>query len=576
VIDRDATWKRQLVNPILVKCARSRLRWQHLVCWGIIAFTITAFVSAITYFPMVEHDIADTKTAARSILMPVIILQSIVLMLSGTGAVASGMARERMNELVDYHRMTPMSPRRKLVGFLFGLPAREYFLFALTLPYVAFAVIVGEFPLQTLGHFYVVFFSSVMVYHLVGLVAGMVVPKPYFALLLSQGLVLVLYLILPQLSRFGITFFEFLTIRPTLLGLVAQEIQASGPGAQAIAAERFPGLDGFRYVPVFDTIIHPTLYTFIVQTFLISTLVIVLLRKWRNEQAHLYSKSQALFAFGGLSAFVLASVWAMLSRDDMIPREVLGLMADDTAYPLSSPFQILLLVSLAMFGVAAIGFSGVVTASKLTYERGIRRAYKLGRNRLSFDSDAASGLGVTFGMIGIMIVCAVSMVWVTVRRGGAFDAPPPLLDWIPLAVTVAGAILFAQGLRERFGMLFVTVGLFVTWCIPFFVGVLLMAGWDKIVLGMYISMPCPAMAWFVGMQEIMTHAMFAEGMVPNEIIIPDIKEDARSMMVVSALFHGGLAIAIHLECWRSRRQISTRERLAWREREDGAAEITAV
>ena len=63
----------------------------------------------------------------------------IILMGLGTGQVASGLARERLEQLVDYQRMTPMTPTAKILGYLFGLPIREYFLFALTLPFLAFA-----------------------------------------------------------------------------------------------------------------------------------------------------------------------------------------------------------------------------------------------------------------------------------------------------------------------------------------------------------------------------------------------------------------------------------------------------
>ena len=456
MIERDATWKRQWVNPIMVKCARSRMRWQHMVSWGIVLFTLTAFFVSSVYFPMVERDITEPRYAARMILMPVIIIQSVVLMLSGTGAVASGMARERLKELVDYHRMTPMSPGRKLVGFLFGLPAREYFLFALTIPFVVFAVIAGDFPLDTLAHFYVVFFTSVMVYHLVGLVAGMVVPKPYFALLLSQGLVFALYFLLPLLSQFGITFFEFLTIRPTLMGLVAQEIETASPGAAEIASSRLASLDGFRDVPVFDMLVHPTVYTFMVQSFLIVLLITVVLRKWKNEQSHLFSKLQGVLAFTGLAAFVMASVWAMLTRNDMIPQQLLDMMERHDAHPTTSVFPGARVFTMtALLGTAAVGVTGAITSTKLTFERGVRRAMKLGRRGLGFDTDAASGLPAAMAMVGVYIACIALAVLAAARKGETFLAPPSVAAWAAayyyggrggaLCAGDAGAIRDARG-----------------------------------------------------------------------------------------------------------------------------------
>lgn len=567
---REGEWSRQRVNPILVKCARSRMRWPHLLSWGIVVFTITGFFATFIYLTMTERDVTDSMLAARTILGPVVIIQAVILMLSGTGAVASGMARERMKELTDYHRMTPMSAWRKLIGFLFGLASREYFLFALTLPFVVFAVIAGEFPILKLLHFYSVFFSSVLVYHLLGLCAGMVAARPYFALLISQGAVFVLYFILPQLSQLGITFFEFLTIRPTFYGLVLQEINEASPAAGEMVRAR-TGLDGFRDVPVFDTTIHPTLYSFLVQSFLIVMLIGVLLRSWVNEQSHLFSKLQAFLGFTVLSGFVIASVWAMLHRDDLLPPEVLNLIEEGSRYPATDVFSALLMLTAGLLFVAAIGFADGMTPTRLTIERGVRRALKLGRSRPSLNSDAASGLLSSLGMCAVMLIVGGLVVYAATDKGDAFDAPPPPLAWLPLAVAMSGMILFAQGLHERFGRRMKMVGLFVVWVVPFLFGIIIVGAFENEVEGTYVCMPCPVMVVLVGVQEVLSQADFAEEFRPDKIFFWDIEQDARAMMVLAAILHGGLGIGMQIENWRHRRAISTRERAAWADRVSEAA-----
>jgi hypothetical protein len=174
-------------NPICIKAVRARLRWKHVLSWGTVALTITTFICLMIYVTVTERELGTPQAAAQGMLLPLVVIQAVILILTGTGSVAGGLAQERIAGLLDYHRMTPMTPTQKILGFLFGLPAREYFLFALTLPFMAFAVIVGEFPLLTLLHFYAVFFVAVWLYHMTALVAGMVTKKPRLAQIVAQG-----------------------------------------------------------------------------------------------------------------------------------------------------------------------------------------------------------------------------------------------------------------------------------------------------------------------------------------------------------------------------------------------------
>ena len=121
-------------------------------------------------------------------------------MFLGTGRIASVTAEEKETGLLDYQRMTPMSPPAKILGYLFGLPAREYFMFFLTLPFLLHCAVVGEIPLLNLLHLYAVFFSSVILYHLTAHVIGMVVSKPRVASWVARISVLGLYSIVASLN----------------------------------------------------------------------------------------------------------------------------------------------------------------------------------------------------------------------------------------------------------------------------------------------------------------------------------------------------------------------------------------
>ena len=104
----------------------------------------------------------------------------------GTGSVAGGISREAADGMVDYQRLTPMTPLSKIVGYLFGLPIREYVLFATTLPFTIYCIFVGNIPLGVVAEVYGMLFTSAILYHLTGCVAGTVVKRRHFAGCVAQ------------------------------------------------------------------------------------------------------------------------------------------------------------------------------------------------------------------------------------------------------------------------------------------------------------------------------------------------------------------------------------------------------
>jgi hypothetical protein len=149
-------------------------------------------------------------------------------MFLGTGRVASITAEERESGLLDYQRMTPMNPLSKIVGYIFGIPAREYYMFLFTLPFLAHAILVGKLPWGNIIQLYSVFFCSVILYHLTAHAVGLVVPKPRAASWVSRIVVLGLYVVLPGLGQAGISFLSFLTILPTYFGKILPVIREEG------------------------------------------------------------------------------------------------------------------------------------------------------------------------------------------------------------------------------------------------------------------------------------------------------------------------------------------------------------
>ena len=229
------------MNPLIVRGIRERLRFKNLISSGLFSLILcstlylAAFLDGMQTILPAEVSPSGEKelisipmNGAREAFTVLLILQGFYLMFLGTGRVASVTAEEKETGLLDYQRMTPMSPPAKILGYLFGLPAREYFMFFLTLPFLIHCAVVGEIPLLNLLHLYAVFFSSVILYHLTAHVIGMVVSKPRAASWVARISVLGLYIFLPVLGQAGISFLSFLTIIPTYFGKILPHLLAEG------------------------------------------------------------------------------------------------------------------------------------------------------------------------------------------------------------------------------------------------------------------------------------------------------------------------------------------------------------
>lgn len=546
------------VNPIIVKSARARMRPKHLISWGLIVFTVTAFVSAIVYAVQIDEMNATPEQAARMTLLPVLIIQAVLLMLVGTGVVASGVAQEREDGLLDYQRLTPMTATSKLLGYLFGLQAREYALFALTIPFVLFGVIRGGFPLGTVLHFYVIFFSSVLVYHMTGIVAGMVSKRPRQAGYFAQGMVLILYFVLPNLSHIGFTFFEFLTIRPALFGLITAEIERAGGDAEFISRTGLTALDSFRDMPFYGMMLRPALYTLMVQGLLLTTLWTVAHRRLRDDSALLFSKAFSIAFIAGVAVFTLGSMWPLLTDDTQLRallRHFEGGRAADAEEAHDDVMMGMTVVILCV-GVAVMTLTGMLCAACATpdahrQERGARRAARHGLRRVPVLSDGASAFpaglvwaGLAAGVYGV----GAALAW----RGGRFMEEPSLVAVCMPGVFVVSLLVFLQAGYERFGARATFVSIFLLWMIPAFGAILLGVIIESETLSMYVASPFPPAA--MASQGLY---VFSSGLPAEQVgeMGSDLTEHLPSLAALPAVGYTLLAVPMAVSAWRRSRRV---------------------
>ena len=318
------------------------------------------------------------------------------------------MTSEADEGVLDYQRLAPMSPMAKVLGYLFGLPVREYVMSLATLPLTLWCVIRGEVPWKVAGMLYVAFFVSTLLYHLTGLVASTVVKNRRWAFLISMGAIFFLYTIMPQIAKFGLPYFQYLTIRPVFEESLPYLItRTAGAGVQSLNAllphARFFNLD-----------LPEAVFTVATQLVLILSALVMLARRWRRKESHLLGKGWALGLFAWLQALLLGNALPLVESGDLYPSRALRrftfLLQQDwhpegmEAVALAGTYGLITLLMIWVFTV-------MITPSTETQRRGWLRARKLGHTRLHLGSDPAT----SFVWTTAMAVAGAAGWWIFTR-----------------------------------------------------------------------------------------------------------------------------------------------------------------
>jgi len=459
------------MNPLILRGIRERLRVKHLIAAGLFALILCSTIYLSAYLEGAEGKwVLDRETqswnrgepspveGARQAFTYLLALQGFFLMFLGTGRVAAITAEEKESGLLDYQRMTPMNPFAKIMGYLFGLPAREYFMFAVTLPFLLHCMIVGELSIENVLHLYFVFFSSVVLYHLTAHVIGLVVPKPRAASWVSRIVVLGLYVFLPAFGQAGISFLSFLTILPTYFGKMLPELISDLNKHSYRWEENM--INFWQDVSFFTTEISPSVFTLIMQGLILAALLITAYRKWRNESLPAFSKTSGLIIFAVFQFLLLGSLWPFFSEG-----QASGLLGEQ--FSLSEADNkggrlfILLFVQSVFFGLSILGILTLINTccpDRHLHLKGQQRAGRLGISSIPLAADESRG--TWFVLVLSAMVCAVhAILLVQAQESGLFFSDT-IIDgltvslrigyWAYLlpAILVTACALYLQAARE--------------------------------------------------------------------------------------------------------------------------------
>ncbi len=433
-------------NPIFIRYCRARLRLQHLL----IAGTLTLVVAAMCFFlprtfALYRAHLA-VADAERTPIVPLLILQGFILFAFGTGQAAGGMTGEADEGVLDYQRLSPMTPLAKVIGYLCGLPVREWVMFGLTLPFTAWCVIRGGVDVGAWLPLYVVLVSSAVLYHLTGIVAGTVIKNRRWAFLFSIITVVLLYTVVPQVAKFGLVVFKYFTMWPIVEETLPRLLPA---GAGRVARELQALTPNVRF---FNLSFSDAVFTLFAQGVLIVTFVVMLWRRWRRSDSHLLGKAWAVGLFAWLHVMLLGCSLPLIDTPNIFfSRELRRRFFDARGF---RPDLSEAIVMVGIYGFVTllfmVTFLTMVTPDVENQLRGLRRAKKLGWLRVPRFADPAGALPFVLAM-AVIGAGAWAIFADTLLSSHWFAQPMPAHTFPVFLMVLAGGGVAYHALLEGWG-----------------------------------------------------------------------------------------------------------------------------
>lgn len=310
-------------NPVFRRHAVAVLRPLRLGLWVLVTQVFAAFFwggTVLLYLQtrselpqMMEFGSPDfTKamedhgeSAFLSAWLVILVIQGLLVVVKGTFSVATGVAREANEGMIEAERLSPLPTGHKVTGQLFGLPLLEVVLALLLLPWAALSAWFGGLSPAMIGKVYLIFATSAVFHHAVGLVAGTLIRQKILAGTLSQVLILLLHFILPSLGGLGIGLISHLGTEAAIVHeVVAAMPHLAGPDGWIETGLARDAVSFYQW----DVAVSG--YHWLITLSALAALVLMLFRHWEDP------KSQWL---GKVGTLVLTLWILLLTCGELLP-----------------------------------------------------------------------------------------------------------------------------------------------------------------------------------------------------------------------------------------------------------------
>ncbi len=409
-------------NPIFIKHARSRLRRSQVLTPAVIVLVLCV---AAAYNGFQFGGFASGVSFGW--LMG---LQFILLGIQGSVQVSASIGGARESGILDFHRVSPLSPLATSLGFFFGAPVREYALFLITIPFCLFSVAQGT-P-NFLVYLQIQFCTLLVCWTLqaISLLTALTTKKP----------------------------------RAGGKGMIAMVIIVSifGTGPFSILGTSANMLDDSILFPFFGLPLHWLINALLYTLPTLGFIMLASVRKMQSERAHALSKPQAVACLATQLFLTIGGTWLLKG---FTPIVIIVLYV-------TSAFACLLVVT--------------ITPNLGEYTKGVRRAERRGISHLSYWDDLSLNR-VALMMICLLVLVGSTIVWQAIAQAPAdptINMPAQLRTMtfgIPIATAVLSIFYFGSALQyfalatPRRSMTLMSLFIFLAWFLPMLVGALIAA-----------------------------------------------------------------------------------------------------
>jgi hypothetical protein len=400
-----------LDNPILVKHVRSRLRVQPLVT-SIVVVQVLCLCIAWSGFQLDSFATGGAFGLLYS-------LQAIILVIMGANQAATAVGGARASGILDFHRVSPVSPPAMTLGFFFGAPIREYVLFASTLPFSALCLAFGTPSVHGFVQLMIVLLGAAWLF---------------------QGLA-VLNALLSRLR----------TSSRGVVGVIVFVLIFGSYGWMGLG--RSAALVDYGWRLTFFGISVPWLAVVLIYlSAILFFIYLACVRRMTSDRIHPLTKSQGIAAIATLAVLVLGGIWKQ------------------------GEFELLNVIALYVMVAFAIVMLAMVTPTSAEYSKGLWRALKQGRKHLPPWDDLA------LNRVFLAIACGIVLVAATIAWRASPVADPaaarPFMSLFPLAIATGVLVVAYFGLALQFflirfgsrGPMYFGLFLFLAWILPVVAG----------------------------------------------------------------------------------------------------------